>query len=305
MIQAYSYNLIFGLFLRGRVDEARAVLERILTISTSRELHAPFQLGLIDIGVLIEMLAGNVDAARRLADVVADVPHSVGPLPGMGAATSRVQLGLDGSVARARDTTQGRIANRQLLSAAFLGVLSNIEQQADAGLAAALTAATADAQSPMLRSVADYIAADADADAARLLEVGERFHDLGSTLLAVASRARAATHRFNDGNRADAFRIAHITWAGAETLGSVRAGLFAPFSNRIGLSQREVEVIRAGAGGRSNRDIAEVLGLSQRTVENHLHAVYQKTGTNDRAEVTRACTTWLRAATTTPEGEPE
>jgi len=176
-------------------------------------------------------------------------------------------------------------------------VLTNVEQQADAGLAAELAAATADVQSPMLRAVADYIAADAEADAARLLEVAERFHDLGSVLLTVAARARAATHRFNDGNRADAFRIAHITWSSAEVLGSVRTGLFAPFSNRIGLSQREVAVIRAGVGGRTNRDIAEVLGVSQSTVENHLHAVYQKTGTNDRAEVTRACTTWLQAAT--------
>ncbi|HKA69836.1 MAG TPA: response regulator transcription factor [Actinomycetes bacterium] len=49
------------------------------------------------------------------------------------------------------------------------------------------------------------------------------------------------------------------------------------------LSQREVEVIRHVADGRSNRDIGTAMGLSQLTVKSHLARIARKLGTGDRA----------------------
>ncbi|MBI2761059.1 MAG: tetratricopeptide repeat protein [Chloroflexi bacterium] len=43
-----------------------------------------------------------------------------------------------------------------------------------------------------------------------------------------------------------------------------------------GLTQREVEVVRLIAAGRSNREIAEQLVLSERTVERHIANIYEK-----------------------------
>ena len=37
------------------------------------------------------------------------------------------------------------------------------------------------------------------------------------------------------------------------------------------------------AQGKSNRDIAEILGLSPRTVNKHLETIYQKLGVENRA----------------------
>lgn len=51
-----------------------------------------------------------------------------------------------------------------------------------------------------------------------------------------------------------------------------------------GLSPREIEVLRLLAAGRSNREIAEVLFLSARTVERHLTHLYIKIGVRGRAE---------------------
>ena len=51
-----------------------------------------------------------------------------------------------------------------------------------------------------------------------------------------------------------------------------------------GLSPRELEVLRLLAAGRSNREIAEALFLSARTVERHLTHLYTKLGVRGRAE---------------------
>ena len=50
------------------------------------------------------------------------------------------------------------------------------------------------------------------------------------------------------------------------------------------LSQREVEVLRLLAAGRSNRDIAEALYISLNTVATHVRNILTKTGTINRTE---------------------
>ncbi|WP_368499686.1 LuxR C-terminal-related transcriptional regulator [Herbiconiux sp. A18JL235] len=51
------------------------------------------------------------------------------------------------------------------------------------------------------------------------------------------------------------------------------------------LSARELEIARLAAGGRSNREIAEALVLSVRTVETHLQRVYRKLGVRTRGQL--------------------
>ena len=53
-----------------------------------------------------------------------------------------------------------------------------------------------------------------------------------------------------------------------------------------GLTPREVEVIRLLASGKSNRDIAEALFLSHKTVARHLSNIFVKTGATSRAAAT-------------------
>ncbi|MBF6614267.1 MAG: AAA family ATPase [Chloroflexi bacterium] len=50
-----------------------------------------------------------------------------------------------------------------------------------------------------------------------------------------------------------------------------------------GLTARELDVLRLVAAGKSNRQIAQELSISERTVENHLTAIFGKTGTDNRA----------------------
>lgn len=51
------------------------------------------------------------------------------------------------------------------------------------------------------------------------------------------------------------------------------------------LSAREAEVARAVAAGRSNKEVANLLHISERTVKAHLGAVFEKLGVRDRLQL--------------------
>jgi DNA-binding NarL/FixJ family response regulator len=60
------------------------------------------------------------------------------------------------------------------------------------------------------------------------------------------------------------------------------AGLPAEFSSELGLTTREGEVLSWLSKGKTNRDIAQILGLSPRTVDKHLEQIYAKLGVENR-----------------------
>ena len=50
------------------------------------------------------------------------------------------------------------------------------------------------------------------------------------------------------------------------------------------LTPREVEVLQRVAGGNRNKDIAELLHISEETVKVHLKHIMEKLGANDRTQ---------------------
>ena len=69
------------------------------------------------------------------------------------------------------------------------------------------------------------------------------------------------------------FRIARAQEEGQEEI----------LRQQFGLTQRESEVLLWIGRGKSNKDIADILGLSPRTVNKHLEQVYAKLGVENRA----------------------
>jgi DNA-binding NarL/FixJ family response regulator len=58
--------------------------------------------------------------------------------------------------------------------------------------------------------------------------------------------------------------------------------LSAELSSEFGLTTREGEVLSWLSKGKTNRDIAQILGLSPRTVDKHLEQIYAKLGVENR-----------------------
>jgi predicted ATPase/DNA-binding CsgD family transcriptional regulator len=76
-----------------------------------------------------------------------------------------------------------------------------------------------------------------------------------------------------------------LRWELARTLEAQAALALAQHGKRplpAGLSRREAEVLRHVASGQSNREIAEALFLSEKTVINHLTSIFNKTGLDNR-----------------------
>ncbi len=67
--------------------------------------------------------------------------------------------------------------------------------------------------------------------------------------------------------------------------------------DRLGISDREAQVLNWIAQGKSNRDIGDILGLSPRTINKHLERIFKKIGVENR---TSAAVMVLKA--TDPEG---
>ncbi len=50
------------------------------------------------------------------------------------------------------------------------------------------------------------------------------------------------------------------------------------------LTNREIEVLKLVAVGDSNRDVANALGISERTIKNHISNIFKKIDVNDRTQ---------------------
>ncbi len=133
-----------------------------------------------------------------------------------------------------------------------------------------------------------HASASAASDPAGLEEVSVRFEGMGANLFAAEAAADAAVAWRRAGeprNAAAATRRVETLAArceGAHTLA------LSALDARAGLSPRELEIARLAAAGASNKEIADRLVLSVRTVENKLHDAYAKLGVRGRAELARA-----------------
>ncbi len=134
--------------------------------------------------------------------------------------------------------------------------------------------------------IADYGAAVNAGDGAALAAVAARYQRLG--LLPVAADAyaqAAAAHRRTEDERAAA-----INAIGARDLVAQMGGLHSPAQRRVvvpELTRREQDVVASVALGLSNREIADRLHLSVRTVEGHLLRAGMKTGLRCREDLAR------------------
>ncbi|MEV0236245.1 LuxR C-terminal-related transcriptional regulator [Nonomuraea sp. NPDC050786] len=139
--------------------------------------------------------------------------------------------------------------------------------------------AALDVDSPLVALFARHAAAR---DGAELDAVSEGFARLGLLLYAAEAAAQAAARHREAGLWRGARAAETRAWQlsqrcqGARTLALM--DLDVP-----GLTPRQREIAVLAAQGLTNREIAERLVVSIRTVANTLYAVYDKTGVNDRA----------------------
>jgi DNA-binding NarL/FixJ family response regulator len=125
----------------------------------------------------------------------------------------------------------------------------------------------------------------AASDGPALTSVAERFEELGCILLAAEAYASAAAAFESVGRSASGRSASARAGALLARCGGARPPTLTGPSVGVSLTRRERDVALLAARGLANRQIAERLVLSVRTVESHLAQTYRKLGVKDRKEL--------------------
>ncbi|WAB84402.1 helix-turn-helix transcriptional regulator [Microcella daejeonensis] len=148
----------------------------------------------------------------------------------------------------------------------------------------ALAGAAQASDSPFIRSVARLAEVVVARDAAALLALGPELEARGLVATLHDCLVLAAEWPMADRMLARRIRVVASELALGQT--PVRRGSSA--GRGRGLTEREWSVARAAARRQRSREIAEQLGVSVRTVDNHLANVYRKLGVSGRDELEAA-----------------
>lgn len=163
-----------------------------------------------------------------------------------------------------------------------------VRLSADADAAARLGSLVSTVEGPLMTVRVAHANAAVSGDAAALERSSARFDDLGARLYAAEAAAAAAVTMRRDG---DPRRAVALERRAAELArrceGAMTPALRAIESQAL-LTARELEVAGMAAAGLSNREIAERLTISVRTVETQLQRVYEKLGVRGRMELPEA-----------------
>ncbi len=123
--------------------------------------------------------------------------------------------------------------------------------------------------------------------AERLADCAQRFSTMGAHLYAIEAALWAATRyeAAGDGRAAARQRQLAERWRAGIDSGPILTLQLIGAGTPAELTAREAEVARLAGAGRTNREIADHLFVSVRTVENHLRRVYMKLGVSGRREL--------------------
>ena len=143
-------------------------------------------------------------------------------------------------------------------------------------------------QGPLVRARADHARALAKADVDALERAATAFEALSAFLLAAEAAADAAVLHRKAGN----LRAATTAERLSQTLADRCPGAVTPSLSAVGprafLSPAERDTALLAVAGRSNKEIAQELSLSVRTVEGRLQRVYTRLGVGGRSELAEA-----------------
>jgi DNA-binding CsgD family transcriptional regulator len=243
--------MALALALAGVADKATETLAELDVLGLPTDME--YEVEVLQARAWAWASAGDMATARKNLEVAVDLGREVGDLLG----TSRALHGL-ARLGRARQV------------AAQLGELA---ERVDGELTQARLA---------------YALAAAARDSHLLEEAAGRFEEIGALLYAAEALGESAVHSRREGQTRDA---AAAQQKAARLLAHCE-GAVTPFVRAIGaraqLTPAELDTALQAATGSTDKQIAELMNLSVRTVENRLHRAYQKLGVAHRRELADA-----------------
>ncbi|MGQ4618954.1 AAA family ATPase [Nocardia sp. R7R-8] len=158
-------------------------------------------------------------------------------------------------------------------------------------VAARLAGVSAGIEGDLAGARAEHARAIAAGDPSALEAVSAQFETMGANLLCAEAAADAAVAWLRRGDRRAAAAAARrAAWLVARCPGADTPALRS-LESRARLTPAEWKCAQLAASGRSNKEIADELFLSVKTIENRLQRVYSKLGVGGRSELEVALAT--------------
>jgi DNA-binding CsgD family transcriptional regulator/tetratricopeptide (TPR) repeat protein len=164
-------------------------------------------------------------------------------------------------------------------------LLQTATQFGDRSCASRLADLEAIVEGPRVGIAARFAAALGAADGAELAAVSIEFERMGDLVAAVDAAAHAAIAYRQAGLRGSALVCSTRADALAEQCGGASTPALGQASQRLPLTAREREIVMLIGHGLSNREAAERLTVSVRTVETHIYRAMAKTGATSRDQL--------------------
>ncbi len=273
-------------WLRWEAGDLATARDRLVAAMLACRTADPIRLRalvLADLAVLAGLNGSAVEAEWRLGQVGSDREHNLAVAHRCEVAEILVRCARRGThgagddlVALAeRARQQGRLRDARMA----WHLVARLECEADAARRAAAAVVEVERQrmDPVLEGVAAHLTAWADGDGHGLERAARTLAAKGRTLLAAEAAHQAA--RAGAGTRAGALAGALVSACTDATTVGV-AGC-----TPVELSPRRRDAAVLAMRGMDGRSIADRLGVSVRTVENHLARVYRLVGVAGRQEL--------------------
>ncbi len=240
-----------SLALAGVGDKAAETLVELDALGLPTDLS--YEVDVLQARAWVWAAAGDMATARQNLDVAVELAVEVGDLLGATAALHGLAR-----MGRAR-----QVADQ----------LGELAERVDGALTTARVT---------------YALGAAGRDSRMLEEAAGLFEGLGANLYAAEALGESAVHL----RRASLTREAAANQQRAARLLSRCEGAVTPFVRSIGaraqLTPAELDTALQAAAGSTDKQIAELMNLSVRMVENRLHRAYQKLGVSHRRELADA-----------------
>jgi ATP/maltotriose-dependent transcriptional regulator MalT len=186
--------------------------------------------------------------------------------------------------ARTHAVRAAQIAQQSGMYAVEMSALHTAVRLGDHSITARLEELATTLNTPLAEAVAEHARGLANHDGDLLDAAADRFADLGAVAFAADAAAQAAhedprkRHRGKDvASSARAHALA--------SRGEVRTPAVAAAARPLPITDREREIAMLVVAGWSNREVADRLFVSVRTVEGHLYRIFAKLGIDDRDQL--------------------
>lgn len=275
-----------SLLMTGKPQSSLAALREVLAELPLAGYGAPTAMWTLDAMAEASALLGDLDQARahlaereRRRPAGFHLPRTAGEVwvhvaEGDTPAARRRSLEIAGQHAARGAAIPQALA---LYDVARLGDAAGVQEQ--------LTGLATSCQGHLVSMLAEAAAALAAADAGAMVAAADALQARGYLLWGAELLARATPLHRRAGSTGLAFALSQRAAELTPSLEGARTPLLAELDTTTDLTDREREVAMLVAGGYSDREVAERLHLSVRTVHSHLHHTYRKLGIGDRHEL--------------------